>query len=87
MRVKMESKETLFVLTKADRDRIEAAMGLLRQIVRELLSARRTRVNCATHTPGALHQLAEDVEKVHAASRSCTAQASCLKGQLHFPEI
>lgn len=61
---KMKAKETVFVLTKGDRDRIEAAMGLLRQIVRELLAARRTRVNCGTHTPGALHELAEDAEKV-----------------------
>lgn len=67
-------KETVFVLTKGDRDRIEAAMGLLRQIVRELISARRTRVNCGTHTPGALYELEADAEKVR-------------EEQLHFAGI
>lgn len=61
----MKDKETVFVLTRGDRDRIEAAMGLLRQIIRELLSARRTRVNCGSHTPGALYELAEEIETIH----------------------
>lgn len=66
-----KAKETIFVLTKADRDRIEAAIGLMRLVIRELISARRTRVNCEVHNPGSLYELADDLEKLR-------------EGQLHF---
>ena len=67
-------KETVFILTKADQDRIEAAIGLMRLIIRELMAARRTRVNCDLHNPSALYELSEDLEKLR-------------QEQLHFPEI
>ncbi len=57
-------KEIVFVLTCADRDRIDVAAKLLQQVLREIIGARKTRVSLATHTPGALYQLAEDVEKI-----------------------
>ena len=71
---KSKSKESVYILTERDRDRIEAAIGLMRQIIRELINARRTRVTCETHSPGALYQLAEDLEKIR-------------EDQMRFPEI
>ena len=71
---KSKSKESVYILTERDRDRIEAAIGLMRQIIRELINARRTRVTCETHNPGALYQLAEDLEKIR-------------EDQMRFPEI
>lgn len=59
-----KSKETVFILTKADQDRIEAAIGLMRLIIRELMATRRTHVNCERHNPSALYELSENLEKL-----------------------
>lgn len=62
--MKPKSKETVFVLTKADRDRIEAAMGLLKQVICNILSTRRVRINTAIHTPAALYELEQEASYI-----------------------
>jgi hypothetical protein len=58
--MKHKSKEIVFILTKADRDRIEAAMGLLKQIICNIISMRRVRISTETHTPAALYELEQE---------------------------
>jgi hypothetical protein len=57
--------ETLVILTKADRDRIDAAVGLLGQVIEELISAREVCVPLAVHSPTALCERAEECDKIH----------------------
>jgi hypothetical protein len=56
--------QTLYILTEADRDRIDAAAGLLRQVLDELLLNRRVRVSLAVNSPGALYELESEGEKI-----------------------
>lgn len=62
--MKPKSKETVFVLTKADRDRIEAAMGLLKQVISNIFSKRRVRINTEVHTPAALYELEQEARYI-----------------------
>ncbi len=71
---KSKSKESVFILNKSDCDRIEAAIGLMRQVMRELIKTRRTYVSSEVHNPGALYELAEDLQRIR-------------EDQLRFPEL
>jgi hypothetical protein len=61
---KQTLKKTVSVLTEADRDRIEAAIGLVRQIFRDILSMRRVRVNTEVQTPAALYELEQEARYI-----------------------
>jgi len=63
-KMESEKKETVFLLTRADRDRIDAALGLCRLVLKEIISTRRTRISMAVHTPVALYELEREFEKI-----------------------
>jgi hypothetical protein len=61
---RMNKKQTLYILTEADRDRIDAATGLLRQVLDDLLLNRRVRVGLEINSPAALYELESEAEKI-----------------------
>jgi hypothetical protein len=63
--MELKTRETLYILNRADRDRIDAAVGLLRQVIEELADARAFPVPKEALTPGTLYELAEEAELVY----------------------
>lgn len=57
--MKNKPEQTLYVLNPADVDRIDAAVGLLGQILQDLVQARMIRVSTEPHSPGSLYELEE----------------------------
>lgn len=62
--MKLKTTETLYILNRSDRDRIDAAVGLLRQVLEDLLKARTVRVPAEPFSPGALYELAEEADLI-----------------------
>lgn len=63
----MEAKprETLYILNRSDRDRINAALGLLSQVIEDLTEARAFAVPKGPLSSGALYELAEDADRMN----------------------
>jgi hypothetical protein len=55
--------EALSILTRSDRDRLDAAVALLRQVIEDLVQARMVRVPLSPISPGALYELSEEAER------------------------
>lgn len=55
--------ETLSILTRSDRDRLDAAVALLRQVLEDLTKARVVRIPLSPISPGALYELSEEAER------------------------
>ena len=59
----MKNKTTeLYILNRSDLDRMDAAVGLLRQVIEELVQARMVEVPLTPDTPGALYELSDELE-------------------------
>jgi hypothetical protein len=57
--MKNPTEQTLYILNSADVDRIDAAVGLLAQILHDLVKARVIRLSTEPHSPGSLYELEE----------------------------
>ena len=63
--MKTNPRETLYILNRSDRDRINAAVVLLSQVIEDLTEARAFSVPKEPLSPGALYELAEDANLIN----------------------
>lgn len=63
--MELKSMQTLYVLNRSDLDRIDAAVGLLRQVLEDLIQARAVRVPQNPYSPGALYELSDEAAQIH----------------------
>jgi hypothetical protein len=67
--MELKPMETLYILTRSDVDRVDAAVGLLRQALEDLIEARAVRVSKEPHSPGALYELSDEAAQIHEERR------------------
>jgi hypothetical protein len=57
--------QTLYVLNDSDLHRVDAALGLLKQILEDIVEGRRLRVPVEPYSPGSLYELEEEAAQIH----------------------
>lgn len=63
----MEPKkiQKLYILNPSDLDRVDAAIGMLRQALADLIEARQIKVPLIPHSPGSLYALSDEAAEIH----------------------